>query len=348
MTTTIPSFCKSRKRLRRCSSRTSARADTAITGSGSCGDSTPPRPRVTSFWAGAACKGIDFYVRQLRDMKGSADLANQSADQMTLYAELCGHVLARAHARTGDAAMISGYLGNRRRVRQGDRCLRHCVCGPNRARSCRARRRRQERQGGGGNGPVTDANSRDPQSHRQRARESTTRHLAGHGDVRAGGRHVDHERVDLGRGRGSRHDGERCPVGDRARGACLRRVHPDQQQSRRPHRPQTGLRARSARLCHRRVGNDPHPEPDRGHHLLGDLRRYRRVPPPACHAIVDPRELRREGTGEGLRAGRSGRCHRRRGWPADRRIHHDLPVLAGRVSPGSWSSSRWCSPEVGW
>jgi uncharacterized protein (DUF2252 family) len=57
-------------------------------------------------------QGVDYYVRQLRDMKGSADLANQSSDQMTLYAELCGHVLARAHARTGDAAMISGYMGD--------------------------------------------------------------------------------------------------------------------------------------------------------------------------------------------------------------------------------------------
>jgi uncharacterized protein (DUF2252 family) len=56
-------------------------------------------------------QGVDYYVRQLRDMKGSADLANQSSDQMTLYAELCGRVLARAHARTGDAAMISGYMG---------------------------------------------------------------------------------------------------------------------------------------------------------------------------------------------------------------------------------------------
>lgn len=57
-------------------------------------------------------QGVDYYVRQLRDMKGSADLAGQSPDQMTLYAELCGHVLARAHARTGDAAMISGYMGD--------------------------------------------------------------------------------------------------------------------------------------------------------------------------------------------------------------------------------------------
>ena len=57
-------------------------------------------------------QGVDYYVRQLRDMKGSADLASQAPDQMALYAELCGHVLARAHARTGDAAMISGYMGD--------------------------------------------------------------------------------------------------------------------------------------------------------------------------------------------------------------------------------------------
>ncbi len=56
-------------------------------------------------------RGIDYYVRQLRDMKGSADLASQTPGQMAVYAELCGHVLARAHARTGDAAMISGYMG---------------------------------------------------------------------------------------------------------------------------------------------------------------------------------------------------------------------------------------------
>ena len=85
--------------------------------------------------------------------------------------------------------------------------------------------------------------------------------LAGDGDVRAGDRHVDDERVDLGRGRGSRHDGERRPVGDRARGAGLRRVHPDQQQSRGPHRPQTGLRLGSARLRRRRVDDGAHPEP---------------------------------------------------------------------------------------
>jgi uncharacterized protein (DUF2252 family) len=61
---------------------------------------------------GRGANGVDFYVRQLRDMKGSVDLTQQSPERMALYAELCGRVLARAHARTGDAAMISGYMGD--------------------------------------------------------------------------------------------------------------------------------------------------------------------------------------------------------------------------------------------
>jgi hypothetical protein len=56
-------------------------------------------------------KGVDFYVRQLRDMKASAEVALMSPDRMSLYAGLCGWALARAHARTGDAATIAGYLG---------------------------------------------------------------------------------------------------------------------------------------------------------------------------------------------------------------------------------------------
>ena len=57
-------------------------------------------------------KGIDFYVRQLRDMKVSAEISLMAPDMLAAYARLCGRVLARAHARTGDAARISGYLGN--------------------------------------------------------------------------------------------------------------------------------------------------------------------------------------------------------------------------------------------
>jgi uncharacterized protein (DUF2252 family) len=52
-----------------------------------------------------------FYVRQLRDMKLSAPIEGASAAQFNLYAELCGRTLAHAHAKSGDAALISGYLG---------------------------------------------------------------------------------------------------------------------------------------------------------------------------------------------------------------------------------------------
>jgi uncharacterized protein (DUF2252 family) len=56
--------------------------------------------------------GRDFFLRQLRDMKMSASIEEgASADQAILYAELCGRTLAHAHARSGDAALISGYLG---------------------------------------------------------------------------------------------------------------------------------------------------------------------------------------------------------------------------------------------
>lgn len=56
--------------------------------------------------------GRDFYVRQLRDMKMSARIEEgASATQAMLYAELCGRTLAHAHAKSGDAALISGYLG---------------------------------------------------------------------------------------------------------------------------------------------------------------------------------------------------------------------------------------------
>ena len=53
----------------------------------------------------------DFYLRQLWDGKGSAlvDLMNPPA--MTVYAEVCGRALAKAHARSGDAIAIASYLG---------------------------------------------------------------------------------------------------------------------------------------------------------------------------------------------------------------------------------------------
>jgi uncharacterized protein (DUF2252 family) len=52
-----------------------------------------------------------YYVRQLRDMKFSFDIAAANAFQLSQYAEVCGWTLARAHARSGDASMIYGYIG---------------------------------------------------------------------------------------------------------------------------------------------------------------------------------------------------------------------------------------------
>ena len=60
-------------------------------------------------------EGRDFYWRQLKDMKGSADLENMSADDLIIYAGLCGWTLARAHARSGDRVQIAAYLGKSER-----------------------------------------------------------------------------------------------------------------------------------------------------------------------------------------------------------------------------------------
>jgi uncharacterized protein (DUF2252 family) len=53
----------------------------------------------------------DFYVRQLRDLRSSIDITALSPRELLGRGEACGAALARAHARTGDPAQISGYLG---------------------------------------------------------------------------------------------------------------------------------------------------------------------------------------------------------------------------------------------
>lgn len=55
--------------------------------------------------------GRDFYIRQLRDMKVAVEVTQLRAEGLDLYAGLCGRTLARAHAKAGPAAAISGYLG---------------------------------------------------------------------------------------------------------------------------------------------------------------------------------------------------------------------------------------------
>ena len=57
-------------------------------------------------------ESVDFYVRQLRDMKGSIETVGLTPDALNIYARICGSVLARAHARSGNASLISGYLGD--------------------------------------------------------------------------------------------------------------------------------------------------------------------------------------------------------------------------------------------
>jgi uncharacterized protein (DUF2252 family) len=55
--------------------------------------------------------GHDYYFRQLRDMKMKIDLDGMSRTDWLEYVAVCAWALARAHARTGDAALIAGYMG---------------------------------------------------------------------------------------------------------------------------------------------------------------------------------------------------------------------------------------------
>jgi uncharacterized protein (DUF2252 family) len=57
-------------------------------------------------------KPRDFYGRQLKDWKGSAEIEQMVPKGMATYGTLCGWTLARAHARSGDRIAIASYLGN--------------------------------------------------------------------------------------------------------------------------------------------------------------------------------------------------------------------------------------------
>jgi uncharacterized protein (DUF2252 family) len=56
--------------------------------------------------------GRDFMVRQLNDHKASILLEDLAGGGLEAFAEICGELLARGHARSGDPLVISGYLGN--------------------------------------------------------------------------------------------------------------------------------------------------------------------------------------------------------------------------------------------
>ena len=62
--------------------------------------------------AGLDGKPRDFYGRQLKDWKGSAEIEQMVPKAMAAYGMLCGWTLARAHARSGDRIAIAAYLGN--------------------------------------------------------------------------------------------------------------------------------------------------------------------------------------------------------------------------------------------
>ena len=63
-------------------------------------------------WSHGELRGRDFYIRQLRDMKMSIIMEAMDKDSLKYYAKVCGHVLARAHARSTDPAIVGGYMGN--------------------------------------------------------------------------------------------------------------------------------------------------------------------------------------------------------------------------------------------
>jgi uncharacterized protein (DUF2252 family) len=62
-----------------------------------------------------SAQGHDYYVRQFRDMKVSAEIETFRPSTLFGYATMCGWALARAHAKAGDAAMIAGYIGSSER-----------------------------------------------------------------------------------------------------------------------------------------------------------------------------------------------------------------------------------------
>ena len=72
--------------------------------------------QLLGWLSGPGVDGVkrDFYVRQLWDGKGSAEVEMMGPRELKIYGRLCGWTLARAHARTGDRIAIASYLGRGR------------------------------------------------------------------------------------------------------------------------------------------------------------------------------------------------------------------------------------------
>ena len=208
-------------------------------------------PRSSSAWRAAPASRAAWPHRSCWPRTASSRRATacgrRSSDPTLLEPRPMTNCVANlivACAPAGLSARLRG--GARRGGRAGRRARRRApapVGSAGRRRRAAGPARRAVRAGAGNGGRMTG----------EKARPRPAAAPAGDGDVRARRRHVADERVDLGGRRGPRHDGQRRAVGDRARGARLRRVHPDRQQGRRPHRPQARLRARPARLRRRRA-----------------------------------------------------------------------------------------------
>jgi uncharacterized protein (DUF2252 family) len=87
------------------------------TGSGNQGERVADGQRAMQFqsdpflgWTTIANR--DYLVRQLNDHKGSIEIEDLAGQGLIDYAEMCGELLARGHARSGDACLLAGYVGN--------------------------------------------------------------------------------------------------------------------------------------------------------------------------------------------------------------------------------------------
>ena len=116
-TTTIRCSSRSRRRRRRCSSRTPGKSGFANHGQRVVEGQRLLQASSDILLGWATRPGLDgverdFYIRQLWDWKVSADLETMTPEVMKVYAQICGWTLARGHARSGDRVAIAAYLGS--------------------------------------------------------------------------------------------------------------------------------------------------------------------------------------------------------------------------------------------
>ncbi len=78
--------------------------------------------------------GYEFLVRQLNDHKGSIDITLLRGNGLGSLAEVAGELMARGHARSGDACAIHGYCGSGAKFQKAIREIRVGVCRPDRSR----------------------------------------------------------------------------------------------------------------------------------------------------------------------------------------------------------------------